>query len=237
MFSIADMPAKVSRMLPGSGQLLFADYILLCVGPCLAECIRMLHQVDMCCRSNSAHDLGEDIDPEMLPDLETLQESFDIPVQLRMEMPTCGEATQQQDDPTTSHCPHPSQQQRQPRARADSYQVGASQYGPEHHSGRNSGATTPSGPRSSASDESLHPITHYPYGSRPHQGAAGPLLEDLETAELSPAHLGHSRSMPLEDGFEGLTELQQHAADMLADVSQCPYSMPACMHACGATSP
>ncbi|KAL3157768.1 hypothetical protein ABBQ32_012194 [Trebouxia sp. C0010 RCD-2024] len=167
-------------------------------------------------RSSSAHDLGEDIDPEMLPDLETLQETFEIPAQLRMDMPMSDEATQQQGDPTgeTSHSQHYSQQQHQAPLRADPYHMGASQYGPEHHSGRNSGATTPSGPRSSASDESLHPSTHYTYGSRPQRGPAGSLLQ--EAADLSPAHLGQSRSMPLVDGFEGLTELQQQAADMLA---------------------
>lgn len=159
----------------------------------------------------------------MLPDLETLQETFEIPAQLRMDMPMSDEATQQQGDPTgeTSHSQHYSQQQHQAPLRADPYHMGASQYGPEHHSGRNSGATTPSGPRSSASDESLHPSTHYTYGSRPQRGPAGSLLQ--EAADLSPAHLGQSRSMPLVDGFEGLTELQQQAADMLAGVSHIPY--------------
>ena len=157
----------------------------------------------------------------MLPDLETLQESFDIPAQLRMDMPSV-EGPQQQGDPTrdASYSQHRSQQQQQQQAhpRADSFHKDAPRYGPEHQSGRMSGATTPSGPRSSASDESLHPRIHYPYGSRPEQGAADPLLEEATA-------LAHSKSMPLLDDFEGLTELQQQAADMLADVSDVPYSV------------
>lgn len=170
-------------------------------------------------RSNSAHDLGEDIDPEMLPDLEALQESFEIPAQLRMDLPPSIEESQQQRHPSrdSAYSQHHSQPQHQPHAGPDSFHKDASLYGPEHRSGHVSGATTPSGPRSSASDESLHPGGHYSHSGRPQQGAAGPLQQ--EASEQSPALLAHSKSLPLLDGFEGLTELQQQAADMLADVS------------------
>lgn len=171
-------------------------------------------------RSNSAHDLGEDIDPEMLPDLEALQESFEIPAQLRMDLlMRCVEGPQQQSHPSrdSAYSQHHSQLQHQAHAGPDSFHKDASLYGPEHRSGHVSGATTPSGPRSSASDESLHPGGHYSHSGRPQQGAAGPLPQ--EAAEPSPAQLAHSKSLPLLDGFVGLTELQQQAADMLADVS------------------
>ena len=179
-------------------------------------------------RSNSAHDLGEDIDPEMLPDLEALQESFEIPAQLRMDVLTSVEAPQQQTDPSRdstysqshsqNHSQHHSQHRSHPQHKAHpghSFHQDATLHGPEPHPGCVSGATTPSGPRSSASDESLHPSGHFSHGGR--HGAAEPLLE--EATDLLPAHLAHSKSLPLLDGFEGLTELQQQAADMLADVS------------------
>lgn len=170
-------------------------------------------------RSNSAHDLGEDIDPEMLPDLEALQESFEIPAQLRMDLPPSVEGPQEQSHPSrdSAYSQHHSHPQHQTHAGADLFHKDASLHGPEHRSGHISGATTPSGPRSSASDESLHAGGHYSHSGRPQQGAAGPLLQ--EAAEPSPAQLAHSKSLPLLDGFEGLTELQQQAADMLADVS------------------
>lgn len=169
-------------------------------------------------RSNSAHDLGEDIDPEMLPDLDALQESFEIPAQLRMDLPASVEGPQQSHPSRHSaYSQHHSQPQHQAHAGPDLFHKDASLYGPEHRSGHVSGATTPFGPRSSASDESLHTGGHYSHSGRPQQGAAGPLLQ--EASEQSPALLAHSKSLPLLDGFEGLTELQQQAADMLADVS------------------
>ena len=179
-------------------------------------------------RSNSAHDLGEDIDPEMLPDLEALQESFEIPAQLRMDLLTPGEAPQQQSDLSRDstygqhHSQHHGQQhshlQHQSKPGADSFHKDATLYGHKHLLAHASGATTPSGPRSSASDESLHPSGHYSHGGRPQQVAAQPLLE--EATDLSPTHLAQSKSLPLLDGFEGLAELQQQAANMLADVSE-----------------
>lgn len=171
----------------------------------------------------------------MLPDLEALQESFEIPAQLRMDLLTTAEAPQQQGDPSRDsaysqshsqhysqhhsqhHSQHRSHPQHQAHPGADSTHKDVKLYRTEHHSGHVSGATTPSGPRSSASDESLHPSGHYSHGRRPQQGAAEPWLE--EATDLSPAQLAHSKSLPLLDGFEGLTELQQQAADMLADVS------------------
>ena len=211
-------------------QLLIGSHTLLLrvaaiAAPCMYNLLILRRAV--ICRSNSAHDLGEDIDPEMLPDLEALQESFEIPAQLRMDLLSSVEAPQQQSDPyrdstcSQHHSQHHSQRrshpQRQAHPGADAFHKDASLYGPEHHPGHVSGATTPSGPRSSASDESLHPSGHYSHGGRPQQGAAEPLLQ--EATDLLPAHLAHSRSLPLLDGFEGLTELQQQAADMLADVS------------------
>ena len=189
-------------------------------------------------RSNSAHDLGEDIDPEMLPDLETLQESFEIPPQLRVDLQASPEASQSQGDPSRnpSYSQHHHHQQQILHLCADQFEKGSSQRCFDHHSGHASGATTPSGPRSTASDESLHPGMNPTCGTLPQQ-VAGALLTD--PAQLSPARLAHSKSVPLLDDFEGLTELQQQAADMLADVSETstcllaahPYTGISCKHA------
>lgn len=179
-------------------------------------------------RSNSAHDLGEDIDPEMLPDLETLQESFEIPPQLRVDLQASAEASQGDLPRNAAHSQHQHHQQHSSYLGADQFHKGSSQHCVDHHSGHASGATTPSGPRSTASDESLHPSLHCAGVTLPQQ-VAGSLLAD--PAQLSPARLAQSKSMPLLDDFEGLTELQQQAADMLADVSAKATPLPvACPH-------
>ena len=176
-------------------------------------------------RSNSAHDLGEDVDPEMLPDLETLQESFEIPPQLRMDLAPPAAHGQADPSRTFSLNQHQTHHQHQ-HAPHGSNQVpkGSLLHGLDPHSGHASGATTPSGPRSTASDESLHPGIHYNYGNIPQQPAG---LSPIHAAQLSPARLVQSRSLPLLDDFENLAELQSQAADMLADVR----------HACSLTQP
>ena len=120
-----------------------------------------------------------------------------IPAQLRMDLPASVEGPQQQSHPSrdsatvsitanrsTRHMPGP-----------DSVHKDASLYGQEHRSGHVSGATTPSGPRSSASDESLHPGCHYSHSGRLQHGvcwaiaARGPVSNRLHC-------LAHSKSLP-----------------------------------------
>ncbi len=82
-----------------------------------------------------------------------------------------------------------------------------------------SGAATPSGPCSTASDDSLQPGPQYlhksmhqqPHGASTHTGG--------QSSPAGPVRLAHSKSLPLLEDIDGLTELQQQAADMLADVS------------------
>ena len=157
----------------------------------------------------------------MLPDLETLQDPFEIPAQLRLDMPQSAEATQGHSSRNLLFSAQHTQHQ---HCQADQSQKDI-HCGPEQQAGHASGATTPSGPRSTASDESLHPGIHYTYGSMAQAIAAHG--SDAKSADLSPARLAQSKSMPLLDDLEGLTELQQAAADMLADVSDfCCWHLP-----------
>lgn len=175
------------------------------------------------CRSNSAHDLGEAIDPEQLPDIESLQESFEIPAQLRLDLPHS--AHPHNNDPPSqapyahqSRSPHQRQHQLPctdqydrslMRGRTDQYAAVAQPV---------SAATTPSRPCSTASEDSVPPGCHYthtkvpqqPHGALPHEGQ--------HSSPGDPARLPQSKSLPLLDDFDGLTELQQQAADMMAHV-------------------
>ena len=159
----------------------------------------------MCCfcRSDSAHALGEAIDPELLPDLETLTESFELPVQLRpdtLEQPARPSAqpssNSYQPDPSHPHTRHDAHQ---------SYRASSSRPGPGL---LNSGATPSSGAASTASDDSGDPTRSL--AAQQHSAQA---FDDLQYALANPG------ALPLLDvDVDALTD--QQAAYML-DVG-CP---------------
>ena len=166
-------------------------------------------QCPLQCRSNSAHDLGETIDPELLPDLETLQEStFEIPTQLRLDLPQTGPA--QRPNSHSQQLPYNHHQAHEQHQHSSIDQSNRSQSG---HTQPLSGATTPSAPRSTASDDSLQRGCQYSHNNLPQQ------QDVLQLSPGGPVRLAQSKSMPILDEFDELTELQQQAADMLADVS------------------
>lgn len=54
-----------------------------------------------------------------------------------------------------------------------------------------------------------------------HQQPHGALTRTAgQSSPAGPVRLAHSKSLPLLEDIDGLTELQQQAADMLADVSR-----------------
>jgi len=52
----------------------------------------------------------------------------------------------------------------------------------------------------------------------PQQLTGGTVDGNVQSSPGGSVRLGHSKSLPLLEEFDGLTELQQQAADMLADV-------------------
>ncbi|KAL0052512.1 hypothetical protein WJX82_003279 [Trebouxia sp. C0006] len=179
-------------------------------------------------RSNSAHDLGKTIDPELLPDLETLQESFEIPAQLRLDVSHAGitpdnEHRSQapythQDHGQEQHPQHPQHQHH--LSTVDHFnrnQGGASTHQQTAAAQPGSGAATPSRPCSTASDDSLQPGPQYVHNNM-HQQPHDALTHTAgQSSPAGPVRLAHSKSLPLLEDIDGLTELQQQAADMLAD--------------------
>ncbi|DBA86194.1 TPA: hypothetical protein ACH3X1_005701 [Trebouxia sp. C0004] len=171
-------------------------------------------------RSNSAHDLGETIDPELLPDLEALQESFEIPAQLRLDVSHAGIPL---DNEHRSQAPYTHQDhghEQHHLSTVDHFnrsQGGASTNQQTAAAQPVSGAATPSRPCSTASHDSLQPGPQYlhsnvhqqPHGDSTHSGG--------QSSPAGPVRLAHSKSLPLLEDIDGLTELQQQAADMLAD--------------------
>jgi len=180
-----------------------------------------------CFRSNSAHDLGETVDPELLPDLETLQESFEIPDQLRLDVSHAGipPDNEHRSQATYSHQDHGQEQHRQQQhhlSTVDHFnrsQGGASTDQQTAVAQPGSGAATPSGPCSTASDDSLQPGPQYLHSSMHQQPHGASTHTGGESSPAGPVRLAHSKSLPLLEDIDGLTELQQQAADMLADVS------------------
>ncbi|DBA73121.1 TPA: hypothetical protein ACH3X2_010057 [Trebouxia sp. C0005] len=179
-------------------------------------------------RSNSAHDLGETIDPELLPDLESLQESFEIPAQLRLDVSHAGMPpdNEHQSQAPYTHQDHQGQEQHPQHqhhlSTVDHFnrsQGGASTDPQTAVAQPRSGAATPARPCSTASDDSLQPgpqylhsnVHHQPHGALTHTGG--------HFSPAGPVRLAQSKSLPLLEDIDGLTELHQQAADMLADVS------------------
>lgn len=81
-----------------------------------------------------------------------------------------------------------------------------------------SGASTPSRPCSTASEDSVPPGCHYTHTNVPQQPHGAPPHEGQHSSPGDPARLPQSKSLPLLDDFDGLTELQQQVADMMAHV-------------------
>jgi len=168
-----------------------------------------------------------------LPDLETLQESFEIPAQLRLDVSHAGitpdnEHRSQapythQDHGQEQHPQHPQHPQHQHHlSTVDHFnrnQGGASTYQQTAAAQPGSGAATPARPCSTASDDSLQPGPQYVHNNM-HQQPHGALTHTAgQSSPAGPVRLAHSKSLPLLEDIDGLTGLQQQAADMLADVS------------------
>ncbi len=156
-------------------------------------------------RSNSAHDLGETIDPELLPDLETLQESFEIPAQLRLDVSHAGITA---DHEHRSQAPYTHQDHGQEQRPQHQHHLSDVEHFNRNQGGAStdqqtaaaqpgSGAATPSRPCSTASDDSLQPGPQYvhsnmhqqPHGASTHTGG--------QSSPAGPVRLAHSRSLPL----------------------------------------
>ena len=158
------------------------------------------------CRSDSAHALGESIDPEMLPDIETLTDPFELPSQLRTE-------TYQHSPAQRAHHSHSNYPVEQPLQQHRTSQNSHASYGgPGSQAGSgllNSGATASSGAASTASDESVDPSLRA--HNVAHKHIAAHPFDDLHLA------YEQSGSLPLLDvDVDALTD--QQAAYML-DVS------------------
>lgn len=185
-----------------------------------AWCMFALTDKQLLCRSDSAHALGESIDPEMLPDIETLTDPFELPSQLRTETYQQSPAQKAQH----SHSSYPvNQLPQQPHASRNSH---ASYGGPSSQAGSGllkTGATASSGAASTASDESVDPNLRAKHTAQRHT-AAHP-FDDLHLA------YEQSGSLPLLDvDVDALTD--QQAAYML-DVSP----QPSCMRCLATNEP
>lgn len=162
-----------------------------------------------------------------MPDLETLQESFEIPAQLRLDVSHAGITP---DNEHRSQAPYTHQdhgQEQHPQhqhhlSTVDHFnrnQGGASTHQQTAAAQPGSGAATPSRPCSTASDDSLQPGPQYVHNNM-HQQPHDALTHTAgQSSPAGPVRLAHSKSLPLLEDIDGLTELQQQAADMLADVS------------------
>lgn len=147
------------------------------------------------------------IDPEMLPDFDTLTDPFELPSQLRADIHQQAAAPQAQQQGRHSH--HAEQAHEQHRSNRNIHPVYGNTSPQAGSSLLNTGATASSGPASTASDDSGDPK------HRANKAAAKQSTPDL----FDDLHLAYaqSESLPLLDvDVDALTD--QQAAYML-DVS------------------
>ena len=121
--------------------------------------------------------------------------------------------------PGTTHSPsqlfHTDASHEQQRQRSYNAQFGTAQDA-MHHPGSVSGATNSSGPRSTASDESLHPGQYAQQYAAQQQNL--PTHQSRSSPE-QPARLAQSQSLPHLDDFDGPFAVQQRAPGAVDNVS------------------